>query len=167
MPDGGSVEAPGRLGWRGRDVRDAHGGWIGEIEQLYVAGETTIPDWALVRTGGLGESVSFMPLHASRSDGGAVIVPFTRTQVTGAPRTPGHGQLSTEEKAWLYDHYGVNGAHPGGNGAGAAGLPVPPMAPARRPVPTERLSRALRAFGRARAAMRGPVQSSHPPSARG
>ena len=99
-----------RLGWRGWTVRGSRGETIGKIEEIYVAEETSAPDWALVRGDGPGGSTSFLPLQGSRTEGNEVIVPFTRTQVTHAPHIEEASRLSPEQGAALYDYYGVSDA---------------------------------------------------------
>ena len=98
----------GRLAWRGRTVRGSRGETIGKIEEIYVAEETAVPDWALVRSDSPGASTSFLPLQGSRSEGNEVIVPFTRTQVMHAPYAEQASRLSPEQGAALYAYYGVS-----------------------------------------------------------
>jgi hypothetical protein len=111
-PNGGHVNASGKLAWRGWTVRGNRGETIGKIEEIYVADETAAPDWALVRSDGPGGIMSFLPLQGSRSEGNEVIVPFTRTKVTHAPHTEEANRLSPEQGAALYDYYGISDADP-------------------------------------------------------
>ena len=103
--------SPDKLAWRGRTVRDEEGETIGEIEEIYVADETAVADWALVRGDGPRNRVSFLPLQGSRSERDAVVVPFTKTQFADAPQTERASRLSPEQGAALYDYYGVHEAH--------------------------------------------------------
>jgi hypothetical protein len=103
----GTPQTSGRLAWRGRSVRDEQRELIGTIEEIYVAEETAMPDWALVRAAGSASDVAFLPLQESRSEGDEVIVPFTKAQFTNAPQTQASDMLSPEQGARLYDHYGI------------------------------------------------------------
>jgi uncharacterized protein (TIGR02271 family) len=95
------------LNWRGQALTDADGSKIGTIEEIYLDGDTGQPEWALVHTGLFGTKRNFVPLReASESDQG-VSAPYTKDQVTDAPSIDPDGQLSQQEEAALYRHYGL------------------------------------------------------------
>ena len=97
----------GKLGWRGRMAVDAHGNTIGRIQEIYVASETDVPEWALVHSGLFDGRSSFMPLQGSRADGEKIVASFTKKQVRRAPRMRKDGRLSPEQGATLSAHYGI------------------------------------------------------------
>jgi uncharacterized protein (TIGR02271 family) len=95
------------LEWRGRTVVDHEGSKLGKIEEIYLDQETDRPEWALVNTGMFAGKSSFMPLKGVRADGDDVVAPYSQEQVKDAPQMEGDGELSQQDEAALYAHYGV------------------------------------------------------------
>jgi uncharacterized protein (TIGR02271 family) len=54
-----------------------------------------------------GSKVSFIPLAEATESGGEVWVPYDKQQVKDAPNAEADGELSQEEEAALYSHYGL------------------------------------------------------------
>ena len=100
--------------WRGREVVDNDGQKIGTVEELYGDSGAEAPEWAAVRTGLFGTKQSLLPLSGAEPSGERVRVPLTKDQVKDAPNIDPEGQLSADEEARLYSHYGMAG----GFGAG-------------------------------------------------
>ena len=97
--------------WRGRNAVDSDGKKIGKIEQIYLDAETGRPEWLAVTTGLFGSKVSFVPIaetSKASADGGEVRVPYYKQQVKDAPNAEPDGELSPEEEADLYRHYGLD-----------------------------------------------------------
>ena len=105
--------------WRGRSAVGADGEKLGRIEEIYLDAETRRPEWALVHTGMFGGKSSFMPLEGATSDGDQVRAPFSKAQVKDAPRLDPDGELSQQDEAALYAHYGLDY----GEGRSDSGLP--------------------------------------------
>jgi uncharacterized protein (TIGR02271 family) len=105
--------------WRGRSAVGADGEKLGTIKEIYLDAETQRPEWALIHTGMFGGKSSFMPLEGSTSDGDQVRTPFSKAQVKDAPRLDSDGELSQEDEAALYAHYGMDY----GEGRSDRGLP--------------------------------------------
>ena len=111
--------------WRGRDIVDADGEKVGTLEELFRDESTQEPEWAVVRTGMFGTKLSFVPIQGAEPTGEDVRVPFSKDQIKDAPKIDdSDGQLSQEEEAQLYAHYGMNYSEqrsdsglPAGNGA--------------------------------------------------
>lgn len=95
------------LEWRGLDMVDPDGDKIGSIEEIYVDQETDQPEWALVNTGMFGSKSTFVPITEGREDGGRVLVPFEKSRVKDAPNMDPSGELTRDEEAQLYRHYGM------------------------------------------------------------
>jgi uncharacterized protein (TIGR02271 family) len=93
--------------WRGRELVDQHGDKVGTVEELYLDDQTDEPEWAAVRTGLFGTKLSFVPIQNAEPSGGKVRVPFDKDRVKEAPRIDPEGELSRQEEAALYEHYGV------------------------------------------------------------
>jgi uncharacterized protein (TIGR02271 family) len=93
--------------WRGRDAVDSEGGRIGSIDEIYMDAETGKPEWLAVTTGLFGSKVSFVPIAEASEAGGEVRLPYDKQQVKDAPTAEADGELSQEEEAALYGHYGL------------------------------------------------------------
>jgi len=93
--------------WRGREVVGPDSEKIGKLSEIYLDQQTGKPEWALVNTGMLGTSSTFVPLAGAKPSGEDVQVQFTKEQVTEAPSVSGGDELSQTEEAQLYSHYGL------------------------------------------------------------
>lgn len=94
--------------WIGRTLHDASGHKVGKIEDIYTDDDTGQPEWIAVTTGLFGSNVSFVPVAGASLTGDDVTVPFPKEQVKEAPNAGADGQLSQEEEARLYGHYGLD-----------------------------------------------------------
>jgi uncharacterized protein (TIGR02271 family) len=94
--------------WRGRNAVDSDGDKIGTIDEIYMDTETGKPEWLAVKTGLFGSKVTFIPIAKARDDGVGVRVPYDKQQVKDAPNADADGELSQEEEASLYRHYGLD-----------------------------------------------------------
>jgi hypothetical protein len=93
--------------WRALAVVDRDGTTVGTIKEFYLDRETGYPTWALVNTGLFGATQTFVPLvHATEiSDG--LQVPYEKSHIKDTPKVDLHDELSPEEEAELFTHYGV------------------------------------------------------------
>ena len=98
--------------WRGRNAVDSDGDKIGTIDEIYMDTETGKPEWLAVKTGLFGSKVTFIPIAKARDDGVGVRVPYDKQQVKDAPNADADGELSHEEEASLYRHYGLDYSDP-------------------------------------------------------
>jgi uncharacterized protein (TIGR02271 family) len=94
--------------WRGRVLIGSDGDKIGKIEEIYMDSDTARPEWALVNTGLLGTKSNFVPLQGASSVGEEVRAEYTKDQVKDAPAIDPDGELSRDEEAELYAHYGLD-----------------------------------------------------------
>src|SRR5215211_4375497 len=94
--------------WRGHELFDAEGAKIGKIHEIYVDEDTGQPEWLAVSTGMFGTKVSFVPLAGATAQGDRLVSRWTKGQVKDAPNAEADGQLSQEEEARLYRHYGLS-----------------------------------------------------------
>ena len=101
-------EATEVLEWRGRTAVDSDGDKLGTIEEIYLDAETERPEWALVKLGAFGGKSAFVPLEGATADGDQVRAPFSKQQIEDAPKMDADGQLSQEDEAALYAHYGID-----------------------------------------------------------
>ena len=86
----------------------ADGDRNGKVDESYLVTETQKPEWALVNTGLFGSKANFVPLRDASPEGENVRVAFTKDQVKDAPGVDGDNELSQEEEATLYSHYGLD-----------------------------------------------------------
>ena len=94
--------------WRGRTVVDRNGEKIGKFDDIYLDEETSRPEWAAVNTGLFGLRKTLIPLSQAEPAGEDVKVPFDLEHVKAAPNVDPDDQLSQQEEAQLYQHYGLD-----------------------------------------------------------
>jgi PRC-barrel domain len=94
--------------WRALAIVDRNGTTVGTISEFYLDRETGYPTWALVDTGLFGGNQTFVPLvHATEIDDG-LRVPYEKRHIKDAPRVDLHDELTPDEEATLFGHYGVD-----------------------------------------------------------
>ncbi len=91
----------------GVTVQDSDGGKIGKVTDVYLDDQTSKPEWAAVKTGMFGGHVSLVPLANAEFDGEALKVPYDKDQVKNAPHQDPAQELSPQQEAEIFDHYGV------------------------------------------------------------
>ena len=94
--------------WQGRTMVDPAGDKLGTIDAIYLDDETGQPEWATVTSGLFTATTAFVPLAQAQATGDAIQVPYGKDQVKGAPSMEADGQLSQDEEAELYRHYGLD-----------------------------------------------------------
>jgi uncharacterized protein (TIGR02271 family) len=108
----GRTELKEAYEWRGRDVVDQEGAKVGTLEEIYLDQGTDRPEWALIHTGLFGTKSSFAPLAGARRDGEDVRIGYSKQEVKDAPSVDANRNLSPEEEARLYAHYGLDYSEP-------------------------------------------------------
>ena len=93
--------------WRGMTLVATDNEPVGRIEAIYVDRTTRQPEWALVLTGLFGSARTFVPLADATQRGDIVRVPHETSVVRAAPRLEQDAELSEEDEARLYAHYGI------------------------------------------------------------
>jgi uncharacterized protein (TIGR02271 family) len=93
--------------WRGRELVTSDGDKIGKLEEIYLDSDSGAPEWATVTTGLFGSQQNFLPLAEAEPVRGKVVVPYSKDQVKDAPSIDPDGELSREDEARLYSHYGL------------------------------------------------------------
>ena len=94
--------------WRGEQAHGCDGEKLGTIADIYLDRDTGEPEWAAIKTGLFGTKVSFAPLAEATHSGDGVQLPYTKDQLKDAPNAEADGELSREEEAGLYRHYGLD-----------------------------------------------------------
>jgi uncharacterized protein (TIGR02271 family) len=94
--------------WQGSTLKDRDGETIGKIDAIYVDQQTDKPEWALVNTGLFGRQSSFVPLAGASPRGGDVVADVDVAQVKDAPKMDADAELSEQQEAELFRHYGID-----------------------------------------------------------
>jgi uncharacterized protein (TIGR02271 family) len=94
--------------WRGEQAHGRDGEKLGTIADIYLDRDTGEPEWAAIKTGLFGTKVSFAPLADATHSGDGVQLPYTKDQLKDAPTAEADGELSQDEEAALYRHYGLD-----------------------------------------------------------
>jgi PRC-barrel domain len=108
--------------WRTLSIVDRDGGTVGSISEFYLDRETRYPTWALVNVGLFGARQMFVPLLDATEISDGLQVPYEKGHIKDAPRIDLHGELTPEEEATLFAHYGID-YQPAPAEAGVAGAP--------------------------------------------
>jgi hypothetical protein len=102
--------------WRGRDVVDAQGHKIGELEAVYVDTVSDLPSFGTVTVGlPTRHRLVFVPLDHATVGPGYVKVTYDKKQVKDAPSIGTDGELPADDEEAVFKHYGL-AYQPGGDG---------------------------------------------------
>jgi PRC-barrel domain protein len=93
--------------WRALAIVDRDGTTVGTISEFYLDRETGHPTWALVNTGLFGTTQTFVPLVQATEIADGLQVPYEKRHIKDTPRVDLHDELSPDEEAALFAHYGV------------------------------------------------------------
>jgi uncharacterized protein (TIGR02271 family) len=110
----------------GRTLVDPNGEKIGTVDEVYADREGGQPEWALVHTGLLGTSKSFVPLRGAAPSGEDVRVMVDKQAVKDSPSVEPDQGLSEAQERRLFEHYGVPYTTEGSSTA--QGAPAPDTA---------------------------------------
>jgi sporulation protein YlmC with PRC-barrel domain len=102
--------------WRGQEVVDRQGEKLGKLEEVYFDGETDEPAFAAVKSGLVNKSLTLVPLAGASVGHDYVRVDQAKSDVKKAPSFDTDAELSLNEEARVYRHYGLEYA-PAGSGA--------------------------------------------------
>lgn len=92
----------------GRTAVDVEGSKIGQVGQVYLAGQTGVPVWITVTTGMFGTRQSFAPVYGSRFEGDRVRLAVSKDLIKDAPSVHEDGHLEAGEEDALYRHYAAH-----------------------------------------------------------
>ncbi|SDN41230.1 hypothetical protein [Geodermatophilus sp. DSM 45219] len=90
--------------WIGRAVVDRDGAEIGVCAALLADEATGLPEWMYAER---GEETVVVPLLDATGSGDRVQVTVTRADADGAPRFGSSRELTQDQEAELYRHYGI------------------------------------------------------------
>jgi Domain of unknown function (DUF2382) len=126
--------------WRDLVVVDRESATVGTITAFFLDQASGRPTWALVHSGWLADRQTFVPLADAVEVEGEIRLPYTKHQVTEAPRIDPTGELSADDELVLAAHYGLHDHHgaliEGQTSVAADGLqPHPPSGGGLQPHP--------------------------------
>ena len=96
--------------WDGQTLLSNDGDKIGQIESIYLDGDTDEPAWLAVKTGKLGSAVSLVPVHGATPANDGVSVPYDKKLIKDAPTFKPDDEISDEDSRALYEHYSISSA---------------------------------------------------------
>jgi hypothetical protein len=99
--------------WDGETLLTNAGEKIGQIDGIYLDGDTDEPAWLAVKTGMLGSAVSLVPVQGATPANDGVAVPYDKELIKGAPTFKPDDEISGEDSRALYAHYSIGSAQPG------------------------------------------------------
>src|SRR3954453_5085503 len=102
--------------WRGQEGVDRTGDKPGKVEDVYFDGETDEPAFAAVKSGLVNKSITLVPLPRASAGRGIVRVDQGKSGVKKAPSFDADSELSLDDEASGFRHYGADSA-PAGEGA--------------------------------------------------
>jgi hypothetical protein len=94
--------------WRALAIVDRDGTTVGTISEFYLDRETGHPTWAVVETGLFGATQTFVPLVHATEIADGLQVPYEKRHIKDSPRVDPHDELTPDEEATLFAHYGVD-----------------------------------------------------------
>jgi hypothetical protein len=103
-----AIDSPTLDRWRTLSIVDRDGGTVGSISEFYLDRETRYPTWALVNIGLFGARQMFVPLLGATEINDGLQVPYEKGHIKDAPRIDLHGELTPDEEATLFAHYGID-----------------------------------------------------------
>jgi sporulation protein YlmC with PRC-barrel domain len=91
----------------GERVVDPRGHRIGKVTQLALEPQTLQAEWLVLKTSRFGRQRRLVPIKGAVDQGGAILVPFSKEMVLGAPvpavpTSPGGSEVTA-----LHAHYDV------------------------------------------------------------
>ncbi len=93
--------------WEGKEVVDADGQPLGQLEDVYFDASTDEPLFVTVHTGLLGRHLTFVPLAGATLGQDYLKVARLKAEIHHAPNIEKGGELSLEDEARVFKHYGV------------------------------------------------------------
>jgi len=102
--------------WHGQDVIDSVGEKLGKLEQVYFDGETDAPTFIAVKSGTISKSLTLVPLTEASVGRDYVRVARTKHEVKKAPSYDTDVELTLDNEAETFRHYGLE-YMPAGTGA--------------------------------------------------
>jgi len=101
------VEIPDYRRLDGVEVTNQDGEKLGKVDGLFVDDQVNVPTWVAVGIGIFGSHHSLVPLAQTRFVDGRLLVPYSKDDLTLAPRHDPDEPLTVEQEQTLFAHYNV------------------------------------------------------------
>jgi len=102
--------------WRGQDVLDAQGEKLGKLDEVYYDTETDTPAFGAVKSGLVSKQITLVPLAGASAGLSYLRVATAKERFKDAPSVDTDAELTAEDEASSYGHYGLE-YRPAGAGA--------------------------------------------------
>jgi hypothetical protein len=102
--------------WRGQDILDAQGDKLGKLDEVYYDTETDAPAFGAVKSGVVGKHITLVPLVGATAGQSCIRVATEKKQFKDAPSIDTDAELTAEDEASSYRHFGLE-YRPAGAGA--------------------------------------------------
>jgi hypothetical protein len=106
-PNASVIRIEDLAAWRGQDVIDGRSEKLGRLEDVYYDGESDDPAFAAVRSGTLTKRLTLVPLAGASVGREYVRVAVDKPAFKDAPSFDPAGQLSIDDEADVYRHFGM------------------------------------------------------------
>lgn len=92
---------------KGLKLEAADGTEVGHVDAIYVDTESGRPEWVGLKAESPEPRLRLVPLSDVEQTSGALHVPYPADRVRGVPLFEVGRQLSAQDEATLYAHYGI------------------------------------------------------------
>lgn len=92
--------------WRGQEVLDSAGEKLGKLEEVYYDTETDAPAFGAVKSGVVGKHITLVPLAGCVAGQSHLRVTIAKDAFKGAPSLDTDTELTPQDEADAYGHYG-------------------------------------------------------------
>jgi sporulation protein YlmC with PRC-barrel domain len=104
--------------WRGHEVVDLDGDKLGKLEDVFYDVESDEPVFVTVKMGGLlGRRLTLVAISGASVTPDALRVNYRKAEVKDAPTYDPDQELTVDQEAGAYQHYGLTYAEGPGGGA--------------------------------------------------
>ncbi len=94
--------------WKGKPLVDRDGEKLGKLEDVYVDTDSDEQLFGTIKEGVIGRHLTFVPLRGSTASPDHLQVTVSKKDVKDAPNIDSGGELSEEDEAQLFAHYGLD-----------------------------------------------------------
>jgi hypothetical protein len=104
----GVVAAESVADWKTQEVVDLEGQKLGKLEDVFYDVDSDAPVFVTVKTGGLvGRKLIMVPIAGATVRPDAFRINFRKSEVKDAPTYDPDLELTTDQEAGAYQHYGL------------------------------------------------------------
>jgi hypothetical protein len=93
--------------WRGQDVLDAQGEKLGKLEEVYYDTDSDAPAFGAVKSGLVGKHITLVPLAGASAGQSYLRVATAKDSFKDAPSIDTDAELTAEDEASSYGHFGL------------------------------------------------------------